>query len=139
MQCGCFSVAGTGEVIREDRNLNPAKYRDILNENLVQSAQKLQLGWKFTFQQDNHPTHTAKAMQEWLRDDSNLNGPARVRTWNQSDILGETYKLLSTDGPQPTWQSLRWYKLVKKNKSRCAKLVAPYPKRPEAVIVANVL
>ncbi len=37
-------------------------------------------------------------------------GPARAGTWNQSDIFGETYKWLSTDGPQPTWQSLRWSK-----------------------------
>ncbi len=70
MQWGCFSAAGTGEVIREDGKLNAAKYRDILNENLIQSAQNLRLGWKFTFQHDNHPPHTAKTMQEWLRDDS---------------------------------------------------------------------
>ncbi len=70
MQCGCFSGAGTGEAIREDGKLNAAKYRDILNENLVQSTQDLRLGWKFTFQHDNHPTHTAKTMQERLRDDS---------------------------------------------------------------------
>ncbi len=44
MQWGCFSVAGTGEVIREDGKVNAAKYRDILNENLVQSAQNLRLG-----------------------------------------------------------------------------------------------
>ncbi len=37
-----------GEVIREDGKLNAAKYRDILNENLVQIAQNLRLGWKFT-------------------------------------------------------------------------------------------
>ncbi len=66
---GVFS-GGTREVIREDGKLNAAKYRDIHNENLVQSAQNLRQGWKFTFQHDNHPTHTAKTMQEWLRDDS---------------------------------------------------------------------
>ncbi len=60
MQWGCFSVAGTGEVIREDRKLNADKY---FNENLVQSTQNLRLDWKFTFQHD-------KTMQEWLRDNS---------------------------------------------------------------------
>jgi len=39
MQWGGVSAAGTGEVIREDGKLNAAKYRDIHNENLVQSAQ----------------------------------------------------------------------------------------------------
>ncbi len=56
MPWGCFSAAGTGEVIREDGKLNAAKYWDILNVNLVQSAQNLRLDWKFTFQHDNHPT-----------------------------------------------------------------------------------
>ncbi len=60
------------EVIREDGKLNAAKYREILNENLVQSTQNLRLGWKFTFQHDNHPPHTAKTMQEWLRDSMNV-------------------------------------------------------------------
>jgi len=32
------------EVIREDRKLNADKYRDILNENLLQSTQNLRLG-----------------------------------------------------------------------------------------------
>ena len=38
------------------------------NENLLQSAQDLRLGLRFTFQQDNNPKHTAKTTQEWLRD-----------------------------------------------------------------------
>ncbi len=58
MQRGCFSAAGTREVIREDGKLNAAKYKDILNENLDQSTQNLRQGWKFTFQHDNHPTHS---------------------------------------------------------------------------------
>ena len=36
-------------------------------ENLLPSATKLKLGWKFTFQDDNDPKHTAKATLEWLR------------------------------------------------------------------------
>ena len=50
--------------------MNGAKYREILDENLLQSAQDLRLGKTFTFQQDNDPKHTAKTMQEWLRDKS---------------------------------------------------------------------
>ena len=48
--------------------MNDAKYREILDENLLQSAQDLRLGQRFTFQQDNVLKHTAKTMQEWPRD-----------------------------------------------------------------------
>ncbi len=50
--------------------MNAAKYRDILDENLLQSAQDLRLGRKFTFQQDNDPKHTAKITKEWLHNNS---------------------------------------------------------------------
>ena len=70
MLWGCFSAAGTGGLVTVERKPNRAKYRDILNENLVQSAQDLRLGRRFTFQQDNDPKHTAKTMQELLRDNS---------------------------------------------------------------------
>ncbi len=65
--------------------MNAAKYRDILDENLLQSAQDLRLGQRFTFQQDNDPKHTAKITKEWLHNNSfndsvTLNGPARALT-----------------------------------------------------------
>ena len=65
-----FSSRDWGGLVRVEGKLNGAKYRDILNENLVQSAQGLRLGKWFTFQQDNDPKHTAKTRQEWLRDNS---------------------------------------------------------------------
>ena len=53
--------------------MNGAKYRKILEENLLPSAGKLKLGWKFTFQHDdNNLKHTAKATLEWLRN-KNIN------------------------------------------------------------------
>ncbi len=42
----------------------------ILDENLLQSAQDLRLGRRFTFQQDNDPKHTAKITKEWLHNNS---------------------------------------------------------------------
>ena len=63
-----FSGAGTGRLVRIEAKMNGEKYREILYENLLQSAQDLRLGQRFTFQQDNAPKHTATTTQEWLRD-----------------------------------------------------------------------
>ncbi|KAI4879042.1 hypothetical protein NFI96_020702, partial [Prochilodus magdalenae] len=50
--------------------MNAAKFRDILEENLFQSALDLRLGCRFTFQQDNDPKHKAKIKKKWLRNNS---------------------------------------------------------------------
>ena len=65
---GVFQWQGLGHwsVLREAGRSN----RDILNKNLVHSAQDVRLGRRFTFQQDNVPQHTAKTAREWLRDNS---------------------------------------------------------------------
>ena len=70
MLWGCFSAAGTVRLVRIKGKMDGAKYREILDENLIQSAQDLRLGRRFTFQQVNDPKHTAKTTQEWLRDKS---------------------------------------------------------------------
>ncbi len=112
MQWGCFFSGRDWGSDQRDGKLNAANTEISLMKNLIQSAQNLRLGWKFTFQHDNHPLHTAKTMQEWLRDDSMnvLEWPSQ--SWDLEPIrhLWRTYKWLSTDGPQPTWQRLRWSK-----------------------------
>ena len=67
---GYFSEAGTGRLVRIEGKRNRAKYRGILDEKLLHSAQDLRLGQRFIFQQDNDPKHTAKTTQEWLQDKS---------------------------------------------------------------------
>ena len=47
--------------------MSGAKYRQILEENLLQSANDLRLWGRFTFQQKNDPKQTAKATLEWLQ------------------------------------------------------------------------
>ena len=60
----CFSAAGTGRLVNIEGKINVAKHREIPDENLLQSAQDLRLGRRFTFQQDNFPKHTADTMEE---------------------------------------------------------------------------
>lgn len=63
-------MAGTEGLVRVERKLNAAKFRDDINENLLRSIQNLRQGRRFTIQQDNDLKHTAKTMQEWLTDNS---------------------------------------------------------------------
>ena len=65
MLWGCFSSPGPGALVRLEGKMDGAKYRKILNENMLTSTRKLKLGRKFTFQHDNDPEHTANATQEW--------------------------------------------------------------------------
>jgi hypothetical protein len=39
MLWGCFSAARTGRLVRIEGKTNRAEYREILNENLIQSSQ----------------------------------------------------------------------------------------------------
>jgi hypothetical protein len=52
MLWGCFSAGGG---VRIEEKMNGAKYREILDENRLQSAQNLRLRKRLTFQQDNDP------------------------------------------------------------------------------------
>ena len=67
MLWGCFSSAETEALARIEGKMDGAKYRKILEENLLASARKLKLEWKFTFQHHNDLKHTAKATLVWLR------------------------------------------------------------------------
>ncbi|KAJ7335926.1 hypothetical protein JRQ81_013867 [Phrynocephalus forsythii] len=67
MPWGCFSSAGTGKLVRIDGKMDGAKYRAILEENLLESAKDLRLGRRFTFQQDNDPKDKARATMEWFK------------------------------------------------------------------------
>jgi hypothetical protein len=67
MLWGCFSATGTWRLVRIEGKMNEEKYREILDENLLQSTQDLRVVRKFNFQQDNDPKHTAKTTQKWLR------------------------------------------------------------------------
>ncbi|KAI3371324.1 hypothetical protein L3Q82_023941 [Scortum barcoo] len=69
--CGdVFQWQELGRLVRIEGKMNAAMYRDILDENLLQSALDLRLGRRFIFQQDNDPKHTAKITKEWLQDNS---------------------------------------------------------------------
>ena len=113
--------------------MNGAKYREILDGNLLQSAQDLRLGLRFTFQQDNNAKHTAKTKQEWLQDKS-LNvpeWPCQSPDLNPIEHLWRDLKIaVQRRSPSNLTELERicreeWEKLPK---CRCVKLGASYPR-----------
>uniref|UniRef100_A0AAQ5YIB3 Uncharacterized protein n=1 Tax=Amphiprion ocellaris TaxID=80972 RepID=A0AAQ5YIB3_AMPOC len=68
MMWGCF----TGRLVKVEGKMKAATYREILENNLMQSALELQLGRRFVFQKDNKLKQTAKTTQKWLKDKVNV-------------------------------------------------------------------
>uniref|UniRef100_A0A8C4RLW3 Tc1-like transposase DDE domain-containing protein n=1 Tax=Erpetoichthys calabaricus TaxID=27687 RepID=A0A8C4RLW3_ERPCA len=70
MLWGCFSAAGTGRLVRINGKMTAAMYRDILDENLLQSALDLRLGRRFIFQQDDskHTSSDLNPIEHLWRD-----------------------------------------------------------------------
>ncbi|KAG2456434.1 TCB1 transposase, partial [Polypterus senegalus] len=130
------------ETSQDKGKMTAAKYRDILDENLLQSALDLRLGRRFIFQQDNDPKHTAKISKEWLQDNSVnvLEWPSQSPDLNPIEHLWRDLKMaVHLRFPSNLMELERcckeeWAKLAK---DRCAKLVASYSKRLEAGIAAK--
>lgn len=65
MALRCLSSVEPGLLVRIGGRIDGVKYRGILQEKLLHSAKKKKnLGEKVTFQRDNGPKHTVKAMHE---------------------------------------------------------------------------
>ena len=95
MLWGCFSAAGTGRLVRIDGTMNGGKHRQILEENLLQSAKDFRLRQRFTLQQDNDPKHTTKATLERLQNKNEkvLEWPGQSPDMNPIENLGKRWKI----------------------------------------------
>ena len=114
-------------------------YRDIL-DNLLQSALDLRLGRRFI--RYNDPKHTAKITKEWLWDNSVnvLEWPCQSPDLNPIEHLWRDLEMaVHQRSPSNLMELARicpeeW---VKMSRNKCAKLVASFPRRLEAVIAAK--
>ena len=79
MVWGCFTKKGVGKLVVLDRTMDRFYYRQILEENLLPSVQRLGLGTNFIFMHDNDPKHTSALVKDCLR-----NNGTQVMQWPSS-------------------------------------------------------
>uniref|UniRef100_A0A3Q3WM64 Tc1-like transposase DDE domain-containing protein n=1 Tax=Mola mola TaxID=94237 RepID=A0A3Q3WM64_MOLML len=65
---GYFSATGPGNLVKLNGIMRKEQHMKILEENIKQSAENIQLGRHWTYQQDNDPTLTTKAVKKYFED-----------------------------------------------------------------------
>jgi transposase len=144
MLWGSMATNGVGCLSQVNGIMRKEDYIDILENNLRESARKLHLGRRWTFQQDNDPKHTAKVVKEWFN-----NNHIDVMTWPpQSPDLNPIENLWShldsrvRERPTPPKNATELVAFLKEeweliSSDFTAKLVNSMPRRIAAVINAQ--
>lgn len=142
MVWGCFSWFGTGNLHLVDGIMKADQYIQILRENLLKSAEKMNIQDSFVFMQDNDPKHTAKKTREFLSDSNilMLDWPPQSPDLNPIENLWHLVDIENSKNNK-TNQNQFYEALVHSwdniNPELLKKLVESMPRRLEAVIKAN--
>ncbi len=139
MLWGCFSSNGTGNLIRVQGTMKKEDYIGILENNVKASAEKLQLGENWKYQQDNDMKHTTKVVKKWFGDNNVnvLEWPSQSPDLNPIENLWQVLKS-RVMARKPTnltqlevFAKEEWAKIPRET---CRNLVDRYKNRLEAVI-----
>lgn len=138
MVWGCMSASGVGKLVFIDGKMDQYVYKNILEENLLASARKLNIEADWIFQHDNDPKHTARSVKNWLAAnvDSVLEWPPQSPDLNPIEHLWE---VLDKKIRKTTISNIAELKTVIQNEwnkisaDETSKLVNSMPKRLQAV------
>lgn len=139
---GCMAYSGVGNLVFIDNIMDAKQYLKILQDNLIDSAEKLGLADGFVFQQDNDPKHTARIVKEWLlyKVKDKLPHPPQSpdlnpieNLWHILDLNIRKHKVANKNELKKYLQE-EWSKI---SAEITAKLVLSMPKRLHEVINNN--
>jgi transposase len=145
MVWGCFSGKGLGPLVKVDGKMNRWDYIDILEKNLLPLVRNKFNNRNYSFQDDNAPVHTAKAVQDWIKENRIKileDWPSQSPDLNPIEHLWhelETRLRKRTIHPKKVSEleealKEEWSKIPYE---RLGKLIESMPKRIEACISSN--
>lgn len=142
---GCFSHAGTGNLVKIEGIMRKEQYRNILEHDAVPSGSKL-IGENFIFRHDNDPKHTAALCKNYLQT-LQTDNILSVMTWPPQspdlnpiellwDELDRRVRKASPTSKNALWESLQreWTQL---DGETLSKLINRMPRIVRAVLPAK--
>jgi len=143
MVWGAMSALGVGYFVHIDETMTAIVYRDILDANLLQTADFLMHGKDSRiFQQDNDPKHTSGVVRKWLADNAvtTMEWPPQSPDLNPIenlwDVLDKKRSGADAQNASKLFEILTdaWASI---SPEECQKLVNSVPRRCQAVIDAH--
>jgi transposase len=145
MLWGCMTWEGVGFACKIDGNMDGQLYKEILEDELLQTLEYygLEVG-DIIFQQDNDPKHTSKKAKEFFEEHQMrvLKWPAQSPDLNPIEHLWVYIKRRLNEYPNPPegilelWERIQveWEKIPV---DYCQKLISSMPRRIKAVLRAK--